>query len=240
MFSLAWPAAPSLATSSSVTVTPPAGICTVSKSAPPLTMSPKPRGERRSSPGPPSSVSRLVLPARSSLPPSPNAVRRVPLSTNARSFPAPACSTSRLLAASTRTKSFWLPLVTSTSLSVAEAHLKLPEALQLASRASAGIRRTPSSLVVVAADARAGPLDVGAVDVDRDRRRVADIADAVDVAGRREAAHVTGEVVALAQPPPRGVEQLLVLDALDDAEHAPRQVIVDSRDLPGAPDERDD
>jgi hypothetical protein len=31
-----------------------------------------------------------------------------------------------------------------------------------------------------------------------------------------------------------------VLDALDDAEHAPGQVIVDPRRLPGAPDERDD
>ena len=37
-----------------------------------------------------------------------------------------------------------------------------------------------------------------------------------------------------------GVEQLLVLDALDDAEHAPGQVVVDARDLSGPPDQGDD
>ena len=35
-------------------------------------------------------------------------------------------------------------------------------------------------------------------------------------------------------------EELLVLDALDDTEDAPGHVVVDRRDLPGAPDEADD
>lgn len=33
---------------------------------------------------------------------------------------------------------------------------------------------------------------------------------------------------------------LFVLDALDDTEHAPGDVIVDRRHLPGAPDQRED
>ena len=41
---------------------------------------------------------------------------------------------------------------------------------------------------------------------------------AVDVAGRREAADVADVVVALADQVEVGVEQLLVLDTLDDAE----------------------
>src|SRR5215210_1666053 len=94
--------------------------------------------------------------------------------------------------------------------------------------------------VVVAAGAGADARQVGAVDVDRDRRRVGDVVHAVDVAGRREAADVAGVVVALADHVEVGVEQLLVLDALDDAEHAPGDVVVDASDLPGPPDQGDD
>ena len=57
--------------------------------------------------------------------------------------------------------------------------------------------------------------------------------DAVDVAGRREAADVADVVVALADEVEVGVEQLLVLDALDHAEHAPRQVVVERVIWPG-------
>src|SRR5215211_407626 len=49
--------------------------------------------------------------------------------------------------------------------------------------------------VVVAAGGGADARDVGAVDVDRDRRLVAGVAHAVDVAGRREPAHVAGMVL---------------------------------------------
>ena len=63
---------------------------------------------------------------------------------------------------------------------------------------------------------------------------------AVDVAGRREAADVADVVVALADHVQVGVEQLLVLDALDDAEHAPGDVVVDPRELAGSPDQGDD
>ena len=66
---------------------------------------------------------------------------------------------------------------------------------------------------------------------------VARVVDAVDVAGRREAADVADVVVALADQVEVGVEELLVLDALDDAEHAPRQVVVDARHLAGPPDQ---
>jgi hypothetical protein len=62
----------------------------------------------------------------------------------------------------------------------------------------------------------------------------------VDVAGRREAADVADMVVALADQVQIGVEELLVLDTLDDAEHAPGDVVVDPGDLPGPPDQADD
>ena len=63
---------------------------------------------------------------------------------------------------------------------------------------------------------------------------------AVDVAGRREAADVADVVVAAADQVQVGVEQLLVLDALDDAERAPRDVVVDPGELAGPPDQGDD
>jgi hypothetical protein len=63
---------------------------------------------------------------------------------------------------------------------------------------------------------------------------------AVDVAGRREAVDVADVVVAAADQVEVGVEEILVLDALDDAEHAPRHVVVDARELAGLPDEPDD
>ena len=94
--------------------------------------------------------------------------------------------------------------------------------------------------VVVAAGAGADAGDVGAVDVDRDRGRLAGVAHAVDVAGRREAADVADVVLAAADQVQVGVEQLLVLDALDDAEDAPGDVVVDPRDLAGPPDQGDD
>ena len=69
---------------------------------------------------------------------------------------------------------------------------------------------------------------------------VAGVVHAVDVAGRREAADVADVVLAAADQVQVGVEQLLVLDALDDAEDAPGHVVVDPGDLPGPPDEGDD
>src|SRR4051812_39028275 len=94
--------------------------------------------------------------------------------------------------------------------------------------------------VVVAAGARADARHVRAVDVDRNRGRTGGVAHAVDVAGRREAADVADVVVALADQVQVGVEELLVLDALDDAEDAPGDVIVDARELARPPDQRDD
>jgi hypothetical protein len=67
----------------------------------------------------------------------------------------------------------------------------------------------------------------------------------MDVAGRRETAHLARlvdvrsgldeDTLLLVQ-----AEKLLVLDALDDAEHAPRDVVVNLGHLPGPPDQRDD
>src|SRR5215216_418672 len=79
--------------------------------------------------------------------------------------------------------------------------------------------RSRSRSVVVAAGAGTDAGEVGAVDVDRDRRRLAGVAHAVDVAGRRESADVPDVVLVVADQVQLGVEQLLVLDALDDAEH---------------------
>src|SRR5215218_8745983 len=81
--------------------------------------------------------------------------------------------------------------------------------------------RSRSRSVVVAAGAGADAGDVGAVDVDGDGGLVGGVVDAVDVAGWREAADVAGVVVALADQVEVGVEEFLVFDALDDAEHAP-------------------
>src|SRR4051794_5068744 len=94
--------------------------------------------------------------------------------------------------------------------------------------------------VVVAAGARADARHVGAVDVDRDRGLLTSVEDPVDVAGRREAADVADVVVAAPDEVEVGVEQLLVLDALNDGECAPRDVIVDARELAGPPDQPDD
>jgi hypothetical protein len=58
--------------------------------------------------------------------------------------------------------------------------------------------------------------------------------------GRREAADIADLVLAAADRIEIGVERLLVLDTLDDAEHAPRHVVVDARHLPGPPDQSDD
>jgi hypothetical protein len=95
-------------------------------------------------------------------------------------------------------------------------------------------------LVVIAADAGTDAGQVGAVDVDRDGGDVADVADPVDVAWRRKAAYVAGIVVSYAELAELLVEQFLVFDALDDAEYAPADVVVDSGDLAGSPDQGDD
>src|SRR5918997_7161118 len=100
--------------------------------------------------------------------------------------------------------------------------------------------RSRSWSVVVAAGAGADARHVGAVDVDRYRGLIGGVVHAVDVAGRREAADVADVVVALADQIQIGVEELLVLDTLDDAERAPGDVVVDPRDLPGPPDQGDD
>src|SRR3954453_15769815 len=100
--------------------------------------------------------------------------------------------------------------------------------------------RSRSRSVVVAAGAGADARHVRAVDVDRNRGLIGGVAHAVDVAGRREAADVADVVVALADDVEIGVEELLVLDTLDDAEHAPAEVVVDPGDLPGPPDQGDD
>src|SRR5215207_8945872 len=100
--------------------------------------------------------------------------------------------------------------------------------------------RSRSRSVVVAAGAGADAGDVGPVDVDRDRRRLAGVAHAVDVAGRREAADVADLVLVVADQVEVGVEQLLVFGSLDDAEHAPGDVVVDPGHLPGPPDQGDD
>ena len=96
------------------------------------------------------------------------------------------------------------------------------------------------SSVVVASGAGADARHVRAVDVDRDRGLVGGVVHAVDVPRRREAADVADVVVALADHVEVGVEQLLVLDALDDAEDAPGDVVVDPGDLAGPPDQGDD
>jgi hypothetical protein len=62
----------------------------------------------------------------------------------------------------------------------------------------------------------------------------------VDVAGRGESADVTDVVLVVADQVQLGVEEVLVLDALDDAESAPGDVVVDPCDLPGPPDHSDD
>jgi hypothetical protein len=67
----------------------------------------------------------------------------------------------------------------------------------------------------------------------------------MDVTRRREAAHLARQVRArpgLDEAVPLLVEreQLFVLNALDDAEHAPGHVVVGRRHLAGLPDEGDD
>src|ERR671910_3868519 len=97
-----------------------------------------------------------------------------------------------------------------------------------------------SRSVVVAPGARADARHVGAVDVDRDRGGVGRVVDPMDVAGGREAGHVADVVVAAADRVEIGVEQLLVLDPLDDAEDAPGHVVVDALELTGPPHQSDD
>jgi hypothetical protein len=81
---------------------------------------------------------------------------------------------------------------------------------------------------VVAAGAEADAGDVGAVDVDGERRRLVGVAHAVDVAGRGESVDVADLVLDVADQVQLGVIQgvELVLDARDDAERAPGDVVV--------------
>jgi len=76
----------------------------------------------------------------------------------------------------------------------------------------------------------------------RDRDVAPVVADPVNVAGRGEAAYVAGVVDAVADglqsgPAVAQREQFLVLGALDHADHAPRDVIVDRCHLSGPPDQ---
>jgi hypothetical protein len=59
--------------------------------------------------------------------------------------------------------------------------------------------------------------------VDRDRRRRGGVARTVDVAGRRESAHVADVMLVLADPIQVGVEQFLSLGSVDHAQHTPRR-----------------
>src|SRR5829696_6337199 len=77
------------------------------------------------------------------------------------------------------------------------------------------LRSRSRSVVVVAARAGADAGDVGPVDVDRDRGLRPGVVDAMDVAGRREAADVADVIGAPPDQVEVGVEQLLVLHALD-------------------------
>src|SRR5581483_3212862 len=97
--------------------------------------------------------------------------------------------------------------------------------------------------VVDAADAGLDAGQVGAVDVQRDRRARPGVAYAVDVAGRGEAADLAHVVlVDSGGHEVTGVqgEQLLALDAPQNGEHAPGQVVVDRRGLAGEPHQGDD
>src|SRR5450755_1754663 len=89
--------------------------------------------------------------------------------------------------------------------------------------------------VVGAAHAAAEPGDVGPVDVHGDRDVVAPVAYPVDVARRGEPADLAEAAAVLADR-----VQLLELDALQDAEHAPGDVVVDGRHLARPPDQGDD
>src|SRR5215213_1895135 len=100
--------------------------------------------------------------------------------------------------------------------------------------------RSRSRSVVVAAGAGADARHVRAVDVDRNRGLIGGVAHPVDVAGWCEAADVADLVVVAADQVQVGVEQLLVLDAPDDAEDAPGDVVVDPGELAGPPDQGDD
>src|SRR3954470_20054625 len=92
--------------------------------------------------------------------------------------------------------------------------------------------------VVVPAHARPDARDVRPVDVDRNRNLIAGVVDAVDITGRGEAIDVAHQAVARADEGEVGVVDVLVLDSLDDTEHAPRRVIVDARQLTGPPHDR--
>jgi hypothetical protein len=89
--------------------------------------------------------------------------------------------------------------------------------------------------VVVPVDAGSGAADVGAVDVQRDGGDGANIANPVDVAGRRKSLDVAGVVGVLADPAQPRVESLFMLDAGDDGERAPGDVVMDAGCLAGPP-----
>jgi hypothetical protein len=81
--------------------------------------------------------------------------------------------------------------------------------------------------------------------MDRDRGVIAHVTDAVNVARWREAVHVSGSVRTGSRLDEASsllveCEELLVLDALNDSEHAPRHVVVNRRHLSRPPDQRHD
>src|SRR5580658_2467043 len=99
--------------------------------------------------------------------------------------------------------------------------------------------------VVGAAHTGAEALDVGPVDVQRDRYPGAVITDPVDVAWWREAAHIPALADIPADLRQRGPavaqrEQLLVLGTLHHAGHAPGDMIMDRRLLARPPHQRAD
>ena len=71
--------------------------------------------------------------------------------------------------------------------------------------------------------------------MDRDRRDVARVGHAVDVARRSEPADVAGSIDVAADEVQIRVEQLLVLDALKHPEGAPGDMVMDPGVLPGTP-----
>src|SRR4051812_47996283 len=97
-------------------------------------------------------------------------------------------------------------------------------------------------------DARSPPLDVRAVDVDRDRRLVAARGDAVDVLGRDDERLDVSRVGLDAADGQQALLPLVLddavpqlpLDAAVDAHDAPGDVVVYRRALARLPDQRDD
>jgi hypothetical protein len=76
--------------------------------------------------------------------------------------------------------------------------------------------------------------------VQADDGLAAGVADAVDVAGWGEAADVARVVVVCTDQVELVVIEILVLDALQDTDDAPGDVVVDTGGLAGSPDQAED